>query len=371
MLNSSQLQLLELIKAGLWGTSVDLSLFEGGKVDWNEILSLSDQQTVLGIVTDALAELPQDKRPPKSIYFLMIKRTDELEKENIQMYQTIPSMVNSFNEKGVQVLLLKGQGVGLCYGNPYRRTTGDVDFFTGLSSDDYEKAKNVFKDLGIKIKEETPFKKHVEYSVDGIKVELHGDIRLTISKQFDGRFREWMEKCLTEEDVIVKKAGGTNRIFLPPYRFDAIFIFAHALNHYMTSGLGLRQLCDWMCYFTKNHEKINKEKLLEDLEYLGLTKFWKCFAVLAVERLGMKKDLMPLYDAQYSGYKDKLLSHIFSTGNFGYLQRKKQNIHNKKFWKKLKTFYGQLFLYWDNLWLFPKETLYCFKYFVIKTIKDY
>ena len=371
MLTLSQLQLLELVKAGLWGTSVDLSLFEEGKVDWNEMLSLSDQQTVLGIVADAVAELPQEKRPPKSIYFLMIKRTDELEKENIQMYQTIPSMVNSFYEKSIQVLLLKGQGVGLCYRNPYRRTTGDVDFFTGLSSGDYEKAKNVFKDLGVKAIEEIPSKKHCEYSVDGIKVELHGDIRLSISKQFDSRFREWMEKVLTTEDIVIKKAGGTNRIFLPPYRFDAIFIFAHALNHYMTSGLGLRQLCDWMCYLTKNHEKINQEKLVEDIDYLGLTKFWKYFAVLAVERLGMEKELMPLYDDNYSAYKDKLLSHIFSTGNFGYLQRKKQNIHDMKFWKKLKTFYGQLFLYWDNLWLFPKETFHCFKYYVIKNIKDF
>lgn len=370
MLKPTYEQLLSLIRAGLWGSPIDCKLFEE-KVDWDEILALSDQQTVTGIVTDAIALLPQDKRPPKSIYFSMLKRTDELEKENKEMYQTIPSMVGYLSEKGVQVILLKGQGIGLCYKNPYRRTSGDVDFFTGLKDDDYEKAKYAFKELGIKVVEEDLQKKHIEYIVDGIKVELHGNIRFTISKQFDRRFESWMQNCFKSEEFVVKKAGGTNLIFLPPYRFDAVFIFAHALNHYMTSGLGLRQLCDWMCYFAKNKEKINTDKLEKDLEYLGLTKFWKHFASVAVGKMGVNKELMPLYDEKYNVYQNKILLHIFSTGNFGYLQRKKQNINDFKPWKKIKTFWGQLYLYWDNMWLFPKETLYCFKYFVVKSITNY
>ena len=364
-------QLLALTKAGLWGIPINSDLFEQESIDWDEILALSDQQTVTGIVTDAIKELPEAKRPPKSIYFLMLKRTDELEKDNIEMYQTIPSMVKYFSEKDVQVLLLKGQGVGLCYRNPYRRATGDVDFFTGFEASSYEKAKNAFRDLGIQVVEEIPQKKHVEYSVDGIKVELHGNISFTISKQFDNRFHKWMKDCLKTEKTIEKKAGETNIIILPPYRFDAVFIFAHALNHYLTSGLGLRQLCDWMCYLTKYHEKIDLNKLEKDLEYLGLTKFWRRFASIAVERLGMKKELMPLYDEKNNQYNEKILNHIFSTGNFGYLQRKKQNVHDYKLWKKMKTFYGQLFLYWDNFIMFPKETLHCFKYFVVNNIVNY
>lgn len=370
MLKPVHEQLLELVKAGLWNIPVNNRLFDG-VVDWNELLALSDQQTVTGIITDAIATLPEDKRPPKSIYFLFLKRTEGIEKENKEMYQTIPSMVNYFSDKDIRVLLLKGQGVGLCYRNPYRRTTGDVDFYAGLKEGDYGQAKGAFEELGIRLIEEVPQKKHAEYSVDGIKVELHGNIRFTISKQFDGRFEDWMDECLKQESFVVKKAGEDNKIFLPPYRFDAVFIFAHALNHYMTSGLGLRQLCDWMCYLKKNHDKINKEELVKDLEYLGLTKFWKHFAAIAVEKLGMEKGMMPLYEEKYNVYQDKILSHIFSTGNFGYLQRKKQNNNDFKLWKKLKTFYGQLFLYWDNFWMFPKETWYCFKYFVAKNIANY
>ena len=79
---------------------------------------------------------------------------------------------------------------------------------------------------------------------------------------------------------------------------------------------------------------------------------------------------MPLFDEQFLNKGDRILRHIFITGNFGYLQRKKQQVGGNKVLKKLKTFYGQLFVYWDNLWLFPCETVYCFNYFVVKGIKD-
>lgn len=362
-------QLLALTKAGLWGESIETSLFEKENVDWEEILILSDQQTVTGIVTDAITLLPPNLRPSKSIYYLMLKRTDELEKENKDMYQTIPSMVQYFSDKGIQVLLLKGQGVGLCYRNPYHRTSGDVDFFTGTDSANYEKAKSSFHELGIQAVEEITHKKHIEYVVDGIKVEIHGDIQLPIGKQFDARFKSWMKNCLKTENVIVKKAGKNN-IYLPPYRFDVVFIFAHALHHYMMNGLGLRQLCDWICYLTKYHERIDTNQLEKDLEYLGLTKFWKFFAAMAVEKLGMKKELMPMYDGN-NVHNDRILHHIFSTGNFGHLQKKRQNINDNKLWKKIKTFCGQFVLFWDNLLMFPKETWWCFKSFVINSIVRY
>ncbi|MBR5060508.1 MAG: hypothetical protein IKX24_00005, partial [Prevotella sp.] len=69
------------------------------------------------------------------------------------------------------------------------------------------------------------------------------------------------------------------------------------------------------------------------------------------------------------GKDERLLRHLFTTGNFGYLQRKKQQVGGNRLLKKLKTFYGQLYVYWDNVWVFPSETRYCFQYFVTKGIR--
>ena len=371
MLTKSQSQLLELIKAGLWRKPLDLTLFDSGQVDWYEILSLCDQQTVTGLVTDALSTMPKELRPPKSIFFQFIKETSEIEKENRLLYDVIPNLICEFKKDGISPIVLKGQGVGLCYPNPYRRTSGDVDLLVGFRLEDYETAKRTIERLGGKIGEKTKdYRKHAEYTLRDVIVELHGDIQLTICKNFDNHFHEWMIKCLTKEENVRKKSVDSLYIEMPPYRFDAIFIFAHAMNHYLTSGLGLRQICDWMCYLSKNNDKIDLNQLKQDVEFLGLTKLWKYFASLAVDGLGMNKELIPMYDVKFSAHSDRLLHHIFSTGNFGYLQRKKQIYRGNILVKKTKTLYGQLFVYWDNLWLLPTETFYCFNHFIIKGFKD-
>ena len=64
MLKLSQQQLIELVKVGIWGTPLDTTLFRSSHVDWDEILSLCDQQTVVGIVTDAISLMPQPLCPP-------------------------------------------------------------------------------------------------------------------------------------------------------------------------------------------------------------------------------------------------------------------------------------------------------------------
>lgn len=368
MLDKSQQQLLELLKCGLWGGAVDQDLYGKGKVDWDDILSLSDEQTIMGLVSDAIAMLPIEKRPPKSLFFLFIKKAGEIQEANTLLYKTIPLIFGRIHQKGIKVLLLKGQGVGLCYRNPYLRTPGDVDLYVGFDDDNYKRANDLMNDIGAKKIREDPFKRHVEYVLNKISVEIHGEIKVNINKQVKKTFKSWMEECIKEE-FVTKKTSSSEIICLPSYRFDSIFIFIHILTHYLNNGIGLRQVCDWACYLTKNHKKIDLELLLKDLDSLGLTKLWKIFAAMVVNRLGMKKELMPLYDSSYHEKGDKLLSHIFITGNFGLLQSNKEKKHNSVIIRMCIFTYERLSLYLDNLWLFPHETLFCFQQSVLRSFK--
>lgn len=369
-MRSFEIFLIELLKIGIWDTAFD-RLGREQVVDWDIILAQCNQQTIIGVVTDAIVKLPLSIRPSKDKFFLFIKKTCEIEKDNIKMYDLIPTIISEMNNNGIKTWLLKGQGVGLCYRNPYRRMSGDIDLFVGFNANDYEDAQKIIMQLGAKKIEIDNHRKHAGFVLHGITIELHGAIKMKICKQFDQHFSRWMRKCIEIEDCVRKRAKNGQIIFLPPYRFDVIFIFSHMLSHYLTNGVGLRQICDWMCYLTKNHDKINIIQLEDDLKELGLTKFWKMFGTLAVNRLGLKKELMPLYDSRFEGKEDYLLHHIFLTGNFGNIQQNKQQIRGNRIVKKLKTFYGQIYVYWDNLWVFPLETLYCFKYFVTKGLKDF
>ena len=115
---------------------------------------------------------------------------------------------------------------------------------------------------------------------------------------------------------------------------------------------------------------IDVEVLKSDLEFLGLMKFWKYFAALAVDFLGCPKDRMPFYEDNLRKKGELLLDSIFKTGNFGTLQKEKQMSMGSNTWvKKIDTAMGQLPVYWRTGKLFPKESVYCFLCYARDTLK--
>ena len=55
----SEKEFLALLKAGLWGSEPDVSMF-GKDTDWDMVYQLTKEQTVVGIVTDG-AKTPRSK----------------------------------------------------------------------------------------------------------------------------------------------------------------------------------------------------------------------------------------------------------------------------------------------------------------------
>ena len=171
---------------------------------------------------------------------------------------------------------------------------------------------------------------------------------------------------IIEEDVL---KGAV----LPPVQFDAVFIFAHLLGHYMgAGGVGLRQVSDWMMFLNKHYEDIDQEKLLSDLRLLGIERYWKVFGAMCCDYLGYPHQRMPFYDERCSRKGRMVLHNIFKTGNFGAKQKEWQLKEDSNLiLKKLVTFAGQIPVYGRNLRLFPVDTLWCFKKFIWGALHGY
>ena len=58
-------QLFNLVKAALWQTAADGSLF-GEQTDWQAIYKLARKQTVMGIAYDGLLTLPAELQPQRA-----------------------------------------------------------------------------------------------------------------------------------------------------------------------------------------------------------------------------------------------------------------------------------------------------------------
>lgn len=57
-------QLLELTRCSLWGRDIDTKLFEGG-VRWATLLQLAQEQTLLGVISVSIEQLPPSLQPKK------------------------------------------------------------------------------------------------------------------------------------------------------------------------------------------------------------------------------------------------------------------------------------------------------------------
>lgn len=364
-MTNEQLAFLQLMKVGLWGERHLSSLEEMCRrehLNWAEIMEIANQQANIGVVTDALTKLPQDLRPSKVIYFNAISQTGEIEKANREMNDFAPVLMGKLREKGVESLLLKGQGVALCYPHPLHRQSGDIDL---LVNDEVQFQRGC--ELMKKISTSSDISKqaaHAEFTAMGFVVELHGKYGFSICKKVTRNLRAWNDlrlKADSQSDNSAEKLRTVNGLILPSVQFDAIFIFAHMLNHFMTGGVGLRQISDWMMFVHAHSGEIDTQLLESDLKMLGLTKFWQAFGAMAVVLLGFPQDKMPLYNKVWDRKAGRLMDSVFKTGNFGALQKAEQlSTDTNKWIKKIHTAFGQLPVYWRVGKVFPKEAIYCF-----------
>ena len=200
-MNKSETAFLELLTAGLWGREVREEMLRDSDVDWERVVELARQQTVVGIVGEAMSQLPRGVMP-RPLYLQMLKEVMKVEEENTRMNMLVPVLFRTLDQLGVQSWLLKGQGVAQCYENPLRRTSGDIDVFFSIDGE-YEKAREDFlRHLKPEdVHNDNHQTKTLEFDYKGIYIELHGQILPEVNRQCNRYFATFQEECLEESGI--------------------------------------------------------------------------------------------------------------------------------------------------------------------------
>ena len=361
---------LELLKAGLWGTQPEESVFTEN-TDWDVVYQLTKEQTVVGIVTDGISALPKQFHGPRPKIMQFYARTMSLEDENRRMNAFVPQLMIQLERKGVHSMLLKGAGVATCYRQPLHRVVGDIDLLV-TDAKEYQYARELMLMIAEEVENEDVGRKHSAFQYKGLTIEVHGDFRFSINKQCRLHTPEWKKIRLAEGGRHLTE-GLLKGAILPPVQFDVLFIFAHMVGHYAGSGgVGLRQVSDWLMFLHQHSAEIDLQTLEEDLDFLGLRKYWEVFGAMAVDQLGFPQELMPLYRTDNVKLGRIVLQNIFKTGNFGAKQKQDQLKEGANpIAKKVVTFLGQIPVYARNLRVFPKDTLWCFRQYIASALRGY
>ena len=317
--NSTINAFFSLVYAGLWaGTNLDLNdnLNLGGKVDWNEVYQLAEEQSVIGVVLAGVEH--SNVKPPQELLLQWIGEVQMLEQQNKAMNQFIAELVERLRKADIYMLLLKGQGVSQCYERPLWRSCGDIDFF--LSDDNYNKAKKLLVPLATEI--ETEYEggfKHLGMTIEGWIVELHGSLRVGLPNRINRELDVIQADTFYGGNVRSWNNGGT-QIFMLSKENDIVYVFVHFLNHFYKEGVGLRQLCDWCRLLWKYRDDLDWKIIESRIRKMGLVSEWKAFGAFAVEYLGMPSESIPMHsaDTKWKKKADKICAFILEVGNMGH-----------------------------------------------------
>lgn len=303
-----------LVRAGLWETDARLSQFNN--IDYSRVLSLAEEQSVVGLVAAGIEHVT-DIKVPKEDVLQFVGQALQLEQQNQAMNYFIGVMVDKMRRAGIYTLLLKGQGIAQCYEKPLWRACGDVDFF--LSDENYEKAKTFLTPLASNVEGEYKREKHLGMTIDPWVVELHGRLYCGLSSKIEKELDRVYQDTFYGGNVRSWNNDHVQVFLLSPEN-DAFYVFTHILQHFYKGGIGLRQVCDWCRLLSISRETIDVEKIEGRMKQSGLKTAWKAFGAFAVEYLGMPVEAMPLYspDGKWKRKADRICKFVIEVGNFGH-----------------------------------------------------
>lgn len=160
-----------------------------------------------------------------------------------RLLQEQSELCSLMKDHGIPMAILKGTAAAMYYPDPSARTMGDIDFL--VAQEDYERAFQLMRDHGYHLMyEEDHADHHMTLGKDGFTYEIHRK-PAGLPHGAEGNYL----MCLIREGL--QKAEETEiescRIPVLPEICNGIVLLLHIVQH-LRSGLGLRQIMDWMMY---------------------------------------------------------------------------------------------------------------------------
>lgn len=223
---------------------------------------------------------------------------------------------------GLRSAILKGQGVASLYCEHLRglRQSGDIDILAwkdGFSCKENKRAIIEWaRNMGT---DDQGSKHHISVPIyEDTEVELHYTATYICNPFANIRMQKWLGEN-------IKTITTKNALIVPDTRFNIVFMLSHTFRHYMSEGVGLRQLMDY--YFvlrtlsnssssTCSAQRFTGENLKMTLDSLNMLKFASAVMWIMKEVLGMEKQFMICEPNERLGRK--LLAHVMQGGNFGH-----------------------------------------------------
>lgn len=283
--------------------------------EFGEFFDVSLKQKVLPMTGEALIDAHPDAITDemRSVMKHVITRLVVTQMLNLNEFL---SLYSELEKRGLHPCVVKGAVCAALCRQPEYRLSGDHDLL--ISADETEKYYEVLTDLGYDCKSE---KENLDADFEltfikkgGLKIELHKTLF-----SCEGRFAG-LNAVLGDvlSDCEQCRVGSSSVTTLSPTR-HFLYLVLHAFKHFVTSGFGIRQVCDIALFARKYSEQIDAKYVADALKSVRADKFAAAIFELSVNRLGFSCDVFASFFPLLPHKVDwkPLANDIFAGGIYG------------------------------------------------------
>ncbi|MCD8118528.1 MAG: nucleotidyltransferase family protein [Lachnospiraceae bacterium] len=312
-MNHTEKILLQLTARALFDSPTD---FDPAATDWAALYREASNQSLTILLWDALTEEERRFLPKTVAWYweqdmlIHLLNNEQLRNEQQHILQLLTGAK-------IPCVILKGSSAAIYYPNPTLRTMGDIDIL--VKPEHQMEVVHILQEQGYGDVVGDEHHCHMALHKEDYTIEVHREVNgLFLGKKSKcvQRIRRYLEDALERRQYI----DG-----LPVLADDqqAVVLLLHKLEHFLTSGLGLRQICDWAVFV---EEKLNAQrpdgkrqwKTLEPLlKDFGLLTFAGVMTRVCIDYLHLPREAAPWAMAYDGETAEKVIEQVLREGNFG------------------------------------------------------
>lgn len=321
------------------GTTASLPVLTGA--EWAQVLSLADRHEILPLLEDVMKAA---KLPPAQQGVIQVKSAKTIQK-SIQLQVLNAKLTVLLQKAGITAVTLKGCAMARLYPIPELRKTSDIDLFVS-SKPHWESAVQILCANGFRVSGAWHANHHAVLVSDRNEVvELHAAWTESFKEK---HLNQYLERLLKESDQHCRLVDCQGfEVYAYDIPWQAFYLLLHMLLHFVGSGFGLRNLCDWVVLWENCDDDQAREAFWNQACESGTSEFAKAVTALCITYLGLpqEKSPIPVEAAPDQEVIDSLVRDILDAGEFGYGEAERMvGIDGNTFRAYWKEFHHQMHL---------------------------
>lgn len=250
--------------------------------EWAEMFRLSKTQGVTAVVFEKLSaafdECEDFPRPPKALTLNWYAQSQSIERKMAIIHKRSEEFAGLMEEKGLHTLVLKGIAVSSYYPNPLHREFGDLDCYLFEGTVDnirwgsgYEKGNLLAEELGAHVRRGHYKHSHVVFKKQ--EIENHQYFLPIRGSKANKALEKQLRKCVETKGFHTKEGTA---LLCPNADFNALFLTAHAMNHFLYESVKVRHLLDWALFLRAEQENVDWDLFWTWCDKMHFTRFVQC-----------------------------------------------------------------------------------------------